>query len=148
MTELLSSLLVLAQDGAAGLPDAAGSSTPAAGQRPSGGLDPFFIIMFAFVAFMLIVAMLGPRREKKRREALLQSLRKHDRVQTIGGIIGSIVELRDDTIVLKVDESSNTRLTFARSAIQQVIGSREARDSRDARDAAPAPVPAGAGDER
>ena len=47
----------------------------------------------------------------------------HDTVQTIGGVIGSIVEVKNDSVVLKVDESSNTRITFSRSAIQQVLNS-------------------------
>ena len=58
---------------------------------------------------------------KKKRKALLSTVKKHDRVQTVGGVIGSIVEVNPDTVVLKVDESSNTRITFARSAIQQVL---------------------------
>jgi preprotein translocase subunit YajC len=55
---------------------------------------------------------------------MLAALKKHDKVQTVGGVIGSIVELKPDYIVLKVDESANTRITFAKSAIQQVIASR------------------------
>jgi preprotein translocase subunit YajC len=38
-------------------------------------------------------------------------------------VIGSVVELDADTVVLKVDESSNTRMTFARDAVQQVLES-------------------------
>ena len=54
---------------------------------------------------------------------MLNAIRKHDRVQTIGGLIGSVVEIKTDTVILKVDESSNTRITFSRSSIQQVISS-------------------------
>ena len=75
------------------------------------------------VVLMLIFSMTSTRREKKRREALLSAIKKHDRVQTIGGVIGSVVEVKPDYVVLKVDESSNTRITFARSAIQQVLSS-------------------------
>ncbi len=42
-------------------------------------------------------------------------------MQTIGGVIGSVVEVKPDYVVLKVDESSNTRITFSRSAIQQIL---------------------------
>ncbi|NIN75018.1 MAG: preprotein translocase subunit YajC, partial [Xanthomonadales bacterium] len=37
----------------------------------------------------------------------------------------SIVEVNPDSVVLKVDESANTRITFARSAIQQVLTASE-----------------------
>ena len=46
-------------------------------------------------------------------------------MRTIGGVIGAVVEIKTDTILLKVDESSNTRMTFARDAVQQVLESEE-----------------------
>ena len=42
-------------------------------------------------------------------------------VFAVGGVIGAVVEVKPDTVVLKVDESSNTRMTFSRDAIQQII---------------------------
>lgn len=101
---------------------AAPSGTPSGGsgqQSPFGG--QFLIMVMVLVALMLVFSMTSTRREKKKREALLSAIKKHDRVQTIGGVIGSVVEVKPDYVVLKVDESSNTRITFARSAIQQVI---------------------------
>ena len=56
-------------------------------------------------------------------------MKKHDRVRTIGGVIGAIVEVKSDTVVLKVDESSNTRMTFSRDAVQQVLESSESSSS-------------------
>ena len=100
--------------------DGTGTGT-AAGQGGSGEfliylLIPMVLLMFIFSAF-------GQRKEKKKRDALLSSIKKHDRVRTIGGVIGAIVEIKTDTVVLKVDESSNTRMTFSRDAVQQVIDS-------------------------
>ena len=40
---------------------------------------------------------------------------------TIGGVVGTVVEVKDAEIILKVDETSNTRITFTKSAISQVI---------------------------
>lgn len=126
---------LLAQDAPTGAPTetmpvqgADGSATGGAGAGgapqadPFGG--PFFIIMLAVLAFMVIITVMGPRKEKKKRESMLSALKKHDKVQTVGGVIGSIVELKPDYVVLKVDESANTRITFAKSAIQQIIASR------------------------
>jgi preprotein translocase subunit YajC len=89
---------------------------------PAGMMNLFYILMLVLLA-MIIFSILGNRRERKKRESMIASIKKHDKVQTIGGVIGSIVELKPDFVVLKVDESSNTRITFARSAIQQVIKS-------------------------
>ena len=94
-----------------------GSGAPTSG---FGGNSTFFLIL-VFLGVILLMSVLGQRRERKRREAILSAVKKHDRVQTVGGVIGSVVEVKQHTVVLKVDESSNTRITFARSAIQQVL---------------------------
>ena len=44
-------------------------------------------------------------------------------------MIGSVVDIKTDRVVLKVDESANTRITFARSAIQQVLSQGGGADS-------------------
>jgi preprotein translocase subunit YajC len=45
---------------------------------------------------------------------------------TAGGILGSVVEVRDTEVVLKVDESSNTKIKFTRDAIKRVLTEDEA----------------------
>jgi preprotein translocase subunit YajC len=61
------------------------------------------------------------RREKKRRAQMLDALKKGDRIQTIGGILGTVVEVREQEVVIKVDENNNTKLHFARAAIQTIL---------------------------
>jgi len=140
MFELDAHSLMLAQAGNAGLP---GDSTGAAGTPGTTGAPgapggappaspfsgPLLPIMLGLFVLMLIVSVLGPRRERKRKEAMINAIKKHDRVQTVGGVIGAIVELKPDFVVLKVDESANTRITFARSAIQQVLSPSGGDDS-------------------
>ncbi len=102
-----------------------GTTTGGGGMPPQGGLfgggSQLLLLMVALMVVMLVVSSIGPRRERKKREAMINAVKKHDRVQTVGGVIGSIVELKPDFVVLKVDESANTRITFARSAIQQIL---------------------------
>ena len=94
-----------------------------AAARPAG--DPFGMIwiLIPFLVIMILVSVMGQRREKKKRQSLMSSMKKHDEVQTAGGIIGSVVEIKDDTVVLKVDENSNVRMTFTKSAIVQILPS-------------------------
>lgn len=125
---------LLAQEGATLPPPPGAGGAPPAGDGTTqsasgpGGPAPMFNNSFLGLVLLMVVAMivfslLGQRRDRKRRQAMLSAIKKHDRVQTTGGVIGSVVELKSDTVVLKVDESSNTRITFARNAIQQVLGS-------------------------
>jgi preprotein translocase subunit YajC len=111
----------LGTSAAPGAPAGAGTGG-GAGQSPFGG-SQFFMIMLLLLGGMIVFSIMGQRRERKRRDAMINAIKKHDRVQTIGGVIGSVVEVKPDYVVLKVDESSNTRITFARSAVQQVLTS-------------------------
>jgi len=106
-----------------------GSGTATAPAGGAGGAPPpvrggdstiIFLVLGLLVVMILMTTFTG-RRQRKQREAMLGALRKHDRVMTTGGIIGSVVEIKPRTVVLKVDESSNTRITFSRESIQQVI---------------------------
>jgi len=131
----VTSLLLLAQEGgpppapgepittqgADGSPTNAtpGGATPNPGASPMGG--NFLWMMIVLFGGMILFSILATRRDRKKREAMLTAVRKHDRVQTIGGMIGSVVDVKDNTIVLKVDESTNTRITLARSAVQQIL---------------------------
>ena len=45
----------------------------------------------------------------------MANLNKGDRVVTTGGICGTVVEIGDETVTLKVD--ANTRITFTKEAI-------------------------------
>jgi preprotein translocase subunit YajC len=60
-------------------------------------------------------------KEEKARQALLKQLKRGDRIQTIGGIQGAVVRAEEARVEVKVDESSNTKIWFARSAIARVI---------------------------
>ena len=79
------------------------------------------IMMMVLLGAMILFSVMSGRREKKKRADLLGSIKKHDKVLTIGGVMGTVVEMKDDAVVLKVDETSNTRITFSKSAISQVI---------------------------
>ena len=125
----LSALILLAQtDAAPSLPGQA-PAVPAAGTAAANGAAPaaqpggsgFMVMMVVLLGAMLLFSFVSSRREKKKREQLLGGIKKHDKVLTIGGVVGTVVEVKDAEIVLKVDETSNTRITFTKSAISQVI---------------------------
>ena len=91
--------------------------------RPEGAFNPFFMIILVLGVFMIFM-MGGQRKEKKKRAQMLAGLKKGDKVQTVGGILGTVVEIRETEIVLKVDENANTRIKFSRSAMQSVVAER------------------------
>jgi preprotein translocase subunit YajC len=73
-------------------------------------------------AFALMYIFMGRNRKKQeqKQKDMLNSLKKGDRVVTIGGVLGTIIEAKPEEVVVKVDETNNVRMHFARWAIRGV----------------------------
>jgi preprotein translocase subunit YajC len=70
------------------------------------------VLMFVVLYFLLIRPQ---QRKQKTRNQMLNSLKKGDKVVTIGGLHGTIMEITDDIVVLRVNDA--TKMTFDRSAV-------------------------------
>ena len=102
---------------AAAAADAAGE---AAGQMNSVAalLSTFLPMILIFVVFYFM--LIRPQRKKdKAVKDMLNNLKAGDRVCTIGGIYGTIVGLKDDTVTLSVGRE-NTTMVIARWGIRSV----------------------------
>ncbi|MNW34965.1 preprotein translocase subunit YajC [compost metagenome] len=74
------------------------------------------VLMFAVFYFLLI----RPQKKKQQtRNNMLNALQKGDKIVTIGGLHGTIMEMADDTVVLRVNDV--TKLTFDRNAISHRV---------------------------
>ncbi|BAS28470.1 preprotein translocase subunit YajC [Limnochorda pilosa] len=82
------------------------------------GLLPF-ILLFVIFYFLLIRPQ---QQQQKKRNEMLRSLRKGNRVVTVGGIFGEIVGITDETIKLKVTD--RVELLLSRSSVNQVLESK------------------------
>ncbi len=74
------------------------------------------LIMVVLMYFLMI----RPERKRKKKEkAMLDALKRGDRICTIGGIYGTIMDIKDDTITLAVGRD-NLSMVVARWAIRSV----------------------------
>ncbi len=101
--------------------------TPATqpGQQPPAPnpLSSFLMLLVPMGLVWYFLILRPQSAQKRERQNMMSSIKKNDRVCTIGGIIGTVTNVKDDEITLKVDESNNTKITFQRSAIARVIHS-------------------------
>ncbi|MCX8065175.1 MAG: preprotein translocase subunit YajC [Candidatus Hydrogenedentes bacterium] len=76
-------------------------------------------MILAFIAIMYFL-MIRPqqKREKERRE-MLNSLQKGDKVITSGGMYGTIVDISEDKVTLRVDDK--VEIDFIKGAVAQVV---------------------------
>ncbi len=88
-------------------------------------------IPFAIIGVMFYFLLIRPERKKRQDLTnLLDSLKKNDRIVTIGGIHGVVVNVAKDSdeVTIRVDEGTNTKLRVSRSAISRVIGDEKSTD--------------------
>ena len=81
-------------------------------------VGPFIPLILLFVIFYFLLIRPQQKTQKKRQE-MLSSLKKGDRVVSIGGIHGVIKEIDEAIISLRV--ADNLNLKFARAAIDRVL---------------------------
>lgn len=115
------------QEGQTGTVQKDGGATPEPGQgdKPTG-FNMSQLFLFAAIGIIFYIFMFrGPRKRQQEQKMMLAGIKKTDKVQTIGGIIGTVVDVRDDEVVLKIDEANNTKMHILRSAIGRVIKTEE-----------------------
>jgi preprotein translocase subunit YajC len=98
------------------VPDSNDHSAGNEGQKSARGYTSLIFIGLMFVMLYFIIFR-GPQKQKQQHRKMMESLQKNDRVRTIGGIIGTIVDIKGDEITLKIDESNNTKIKIIASAI-------------------------------
>jgi preprotein translocase subunit YajC len=106
------------------------AATPA-GPAPGSVDQPFYMSPWFGPGIIVLVMLLVMSKAKPKAAAgedLLKNLKRGDRIQTIGGVLGIVADVRDDEITIKVDESSNTRIRFSRDAIRKVIVDQDKAD--------------------
>jgi preprotein translocase subunit YajC len=130
LTELFAflqhTLVTLAQEGVA---PGGGTPLPGGGPPPDASGEMIklvgMLVAMGIVFWLLLIRPESKRR--KEREQVLNAIKPKDRVVTIGGLYGTVVEIEKDEIVLLVDPKKDIKLRFRRGAIDSV---EESADSK------------------
>ncbi|MBX3378895.1 MAG: preprotein translocase subunit YajC [Phycisphaeraceae bacterium] len=117
----------------------AGTGSPVGGAAKPA-FDPMFLyLMGGMLLLIIFTTWNGSRKEKKKRQDMNSSLRKGDTVQMLGGIIGVVTEIRDDEVVVRMEEG---KIRFAKSAVQGILKSKDSK-AESSLESKPAAVGAG-----
>jgi preprotein translocase subunit YajC len=99
--------------------------------QEGGGQLLTMILPFGLIILVFYFLIIRPQSKKqKETQKMLSALKKNDRVVTVGGIRGTITSVKEDTVIIKVDD--NVKMEFSKSAVSNVVSSRETpSDSKD-----------------
>ena len=111
-------------------------ASPQGAEGAQGGAAGGIMTFLPFVAIIAIFYLLIIRPQNKKQketQKMLSALKKGDKVVTIGGIHGTIQTVREQSVIVKVDE--NTKLEFNRSAISSIVtAAKEDKQEEDSAD--------------
>jgi preprotein translocase subunit YajC len=90
--------------------------TPPAGEGGGGGSMMSMFIMFGLVIVIMYFMMIRPQQKRQKElQAMLDSIRKGDKVVTTSGMHGTVTDVDDKTMTVQV--ADNVKIKFERSAI-------------------------------
>ncbi|HHH13648.1 MAG TPA: preprotein translocase subunit YajC [Thiolapillus brandeum] len=99
------------------LADAAAPAAAAAQQGPGGLAGLIFPIGLILILYFF---MIRPQvKRQKEHKALVESLKKGDEVQTMGGLMGRITEVGENFV--KVEVADGVEVTVRRGAVEAVM---------------------------
>jgi preprotein translocase subunit YajC len=90
-------------------------------QDGSGGA--IIVWMLALLPAFYFLVLRPNRQQEQKRRAMLEALKKNDKVVTTGGIYGTVtsVDAAADRVVLRIDDEKGVKVAFARSSVARVI---------------------------
>jgi preprotein translocase subunit YajC len=118
-----SRLLSLLADATANVAADPNAAAMAGEEIPAGASFVYMLIQMLPMVLIIVVfyfILIRPQRKKdKAAKAMLAALKKGDRICTIGGIYGTIANIKDDVLTVEVGEAK-TQMMFARWAVRNV----------------------------
>ena len=94
-------------------------AAPEAGAAGGGSMMTTFITFGLIIAIFYFLIIRPQKKRDKETKEMLASIKKGDKVVSIGGIHGTVMIVKETTVVVKVDD--NTRMEFSRNAISSIV---------------------------
>ena len=93
----------------------------AAGTTPTGGSPWMTIIMLVGMVLIFYFFIIRPQKKQEKQTAEMRdSITVGDEIVTIGGIIGTVLIIKDDKLMIETG-NDRTKLTILRSSVREVL---------------------------
>ncbi len=93
---------------------AVGEAQAASGGSSPPGILTFLPLIFIFIIFYFLLIRPQHKKQKELNE-MISKLKKGDEVITTGGMYGTVINVKDKSVILKVDE--NVTIEFQKNAV-------------------------------
>ena len=102
-----------------------GSPLVFAQEGPNGSFWQLILPFLPIIPLFYFLIIMPQQQQEKKRRAMIDGLKKNDKVLTTGGIYGTVmsVDAKNDKVVLRVDDERGVKLAFTRASVGRVIES-------------------------
>ncbi|MDR1487813.1 MAG: preprotein translocase subunit YajC [Deltaproteobacteria bacterium] len=87
--------------------------------QPQGGGMQLFIIMGGFILIFYFLLLRPQRKQQRERQAMIDGIKKGDRIQTTGGLLGTVTAVDQKEITLRI--APEVRVKLARAGVAGVV---------------------------
>ncbi len=93
--------------------------------QPNGTMDiQKFILFFAPLIIIFYFMLIRPQaKQQKKHQEMINNLNKNDEVVTIGGLHGTIINVKEKTFIIRIDD--NVKVEVDKNAISYVVKARQ-----------------------
>ncbi len=94
------------------------------------GSGTYMIIIWVviLVAFMFFFMIRPQRRERQKKEDMMNKMEVGDTVCTTSGFYGTLIDVDEDVVIVEFGNNRNCRIPMQRSAIAQIEKAEEAQE--------------------
>ncbi len=90
----------------------------AAGAGGGAGNTSFFFMLIAIFAIFYFLMIRPESKRRKERQQMIDSLKRHDKIVTIGGLYAEVLDVHEDKVVAKI--ADGIKVEIAKSAVSAV----------------------------
>ncbi|MBR4206386.1 MAG: preprotein translocase subunit YajC [Clostridia bacterium] len=98
-----------------------GGEAAATGTQAAAGFSPIptLLMLVAMVAIFYFLMYRPQKKQEKEQNSMRENLQVGDEITTIGGIIGKIVSIKDETVLIETSNERN-KIRILRTAVRNV----------------------------
>lgn len=101
------------------LPVLMGTTSTASSASSTGSMMTTFVTFGLIIVIFYFLIIRPQKKREKETKNMIDSIKKGDKIVTIGGIRGTVLSVKEGTVVVKVDDT--TKIEFTKGAIASVV---------------------------
>lgn len=99
-----------------------GGGAPA---QPGGDIVGLLVPFAAIFLIMYLLFIRPQRKQEAQRRAMIDAVKKNDKIMTSGGLQGVVTNVKDDVVTIRIDEARDVKVNIQKNFISAVLAKKE-----------------------